>query len=308
MAASIKDWVNDFIHFGRNEKNWSEETLRAYESDLSQFSAFLSDEFSLSSAIDLKTLSALHFRSFAAHLMKMRETVSVARKMSALRTFFKYLKRKNQVDRNWLSLIPSPKSEKKLPNFFKIEEILELMRAPDETTWMGKRDKALLELLYGCGLRVSEVAELTRSQLEARPGWVNVFGKGRKERFVPLTDLSKTSLQNYFEARPEVADPELVFVNVRGTRLTSRSMARILARQLLRAAELSPAWIEPNRKISPHMLRHSFATHLLSAGAGLRSIQELLGHSRLATTQRYTHVSLGEIQDAYLTAHPLSKK
>jgi integrase/recombinase XerC len=308
MAASIKDWVNDFIDFGRNEKNWSEETLRAYESDLIQFSSFLVDEFTLSEEEDLKSLTSLHFRSFASKLMQARETVSVARKMSTLRTFFKYLKRKNKVDRNWLSLIPSPKSEKKLPNYLKIEEVLELMRAPDETTWMGKRDKALLELLYGCGLRVSEVADLTRSQLEARVGWVNVMGKGRKERFVPMTEISSTALQNYFGAMPPVQDAELVFVNARGTRLSSRSIARILARQLLRAAEFSPEWIEANRKISPHALRHSFATHLLSAGADLRSIQELLGHSRLATTQRYTHLNLGEIQDAYLLAHPLSKK
>ena len=228
--------------------------------------------------------------------------------MSALRTFFKYLKRKKIIEKNWLALIPSPKLEKKLPNFLKIEEILELMRAPDESTWMGKRDKALLELLYGCGLRVSEVADLTRSQLEERPGWVRVLGKGRKERFVPATEIATQALKEYFDARPEVLDRELVFVNFRLTRLTARSIARILARQLIRAAELSPEWIEANRKISPHALRHSFATHLLTAGADLRSIQELLGHSRLATTQRYTHLNLGELQDAYLAAHPLSKK
>ena len=308
MAASIKDWALDFIAFGRNEKNWSEETLRAYESDLMQFCGFLQSEFELSNENDLKTLSSLHFRGFASLLLKEKENTSVARKMSTLRTFFKYLKRKNQVDKNWLALIPSPKTKKKLPNFLKIEEVLELMRAPDISTWTGKRDKALLELLYGCGLRVSEVAELTRSQLLQRRGWVNVMGKGRKERFVPMTEISTESLNQYFEARPEVSDSELVFINVRGTRLTSRSIARIIARQLLRAAELSPEWVEANRKISPHALRHSFATHLLSAGADLRSIQELLGHSRLSTTQRYTHLNLGELQDAYLLAHPLSKK
>ncbi len=308
MASSIKDWVQDFIQFGQNEKNWSLETLRAYESDLGQFSAFLAQEFKLIEERDLRTLSSIHFRAFASDLLKQKETSSVARKMSALRTFFKYLKRKKIVEKNWLGLIPSPKTEKKLPNFLKIEEILELMRAPDESTWMGKRDKALMELLYGCGLRVSEVADLTRSQLNERPGWVKVMGKGKKERFVPVTEISDQALAEYFKSRPPVEDSELVFINFRGTRLTSRSIARVLARQLLRAAQFSPEWIEGNRKISPHALRHSFATHLLTAGADLRSIQELLGHSRLSTTQRYTHLNLGELQDAYLSAHPLSKK
>lgn len=308
MASSIKDWINDFLEFGANEKHWSLETLRAYQSDLTQFQTFLKIEHKLESEEDLKSLHSLHFRGFASYQLKENETVSVARKMSTLRTFFKYLKRKQVITQSRLMMIPSPKVGKKLPNFFKIEEIIELMKAPDESTWLGVRDKALLELMYGCGLRVSEVADLTRAQLEVKQGWIQVMGKGRKERLVPLTDISREALDRYFEMRPEVSDPELFFVNVRGTRLTARSIARILARQLIRAAELSPEWIDQNRTISPHALRHSYATHLLSAGADLRSIQELLGHSRLATTQRYTHLNLGEIQDAYLTAHPLSKK
>ena len=308
LHLSIKHWVCSFLDFGKSEKNWSGETLRAYESDLGQFTEHLSQRFQLQEASELGELTSQHFRSFASFLMKESENSSVARKMSTLRTFFKYLKRKKVVNKNWLALIPSPKTEKKLPNFLKIEEVLELMRAPDESTWMGKRDKALLELLYGCGLRVSEVAELTREQLTARAQWIRVMGKGKKERWVPMTEIATSSIENYFKARPEPLDPELVFINFRGTRLTARSIARILARQLLRAAELSPEWVDRNRKISPHALRHSFATHLLTAGADLRSIQELLGHSRLSTTQRYTHLNLGELTDAYLATHPLSKK
>jgi integrase/recombinase XerC len=308
MTASIKGWVKSFLEFGQNEKNWSLDTLRAYETDLAQFSFHLENQFQLSDEADLALLSSFHFRSFTGMLMESNENISVARKMSTLRTFFKYLKRKKVIDKNWLALIPSPKVEKKLPNFMKVEEILELMRAPDESTWMGKRDKALLELMYGCGLRVSEVEDLDRSALKAQKGWVRVMGKGRKERFVPLTPIAEESIHHYLESRPTIQNEELVFINFRGTRLTARSIARILARQLLRAAMLSPDWIEENRKVSPHALRHSFATHLLSAGADLRSIQELLGHSRLSTTQRYTHLNLGEIQDAYRAAHPLSKK
>ena len=304
----MKDWIDAFVEFGRSEKNWSPETLRAYEHDLIQFNQFLADEFQLTEAKSFSDLNSLHFRAFGSHLMKQNQGASIARKMSALRSFFKYLKRKKWVDQNWLALIPSPKVEKKLPNFLKIEEILELMKAPDDTTWLGKRDKALLELMYGCGLRVSEVAELTRSQLEAREGWVQIFGKGRKERWVPTNPTAVTAIEAYFKNRPPLEDRELVFVNFRGTRLTARSIARILARQLIRAAQFSPDWVDANRKASPHALRHSFATHLLVAGADLRSIQELLGHSSLSSTQRYTHLNLGELSDAYRDAHPLSKK
>ena len=308
--SHLKELINAFIEFGRIEKNWSEETLRAYENDLSQFSLFLTEEFEPndSDSETIPKLSSTHFRSFGSHLMKTNQAISVARKMSALRTFFRFLKRRKMIDQNWLAMIPSPKVEQKLPNFLKIEEIAELIRAPDDTTWMGKRDKALFELMYGCGLRVSEVSELSRDQLKMRTGWVQVIGKGNKERWVPLNENADQAIQRFLNARPEVRDPQLVFINVRGTRLSSRSIARILAKHLLRAALLSPQWVDANRKASPHSLRHSFATHLLSAGADLRSIQELLGHSSLSTTQRYTHLNLGELMDAYRNAHPLSKK
>ncbi len=308
MTSSIKGWVGAFLDHGRNECNWSPETLRAYRSDLVQFVEHLESRYSFIDGSDLASLASLHFRSFAGSLMEQNENVSVARKMSTLRTFFRYLKRKGVVQKNWLALIPAPKIGKKLPEVLKVEEALELMRAPDVGSWSGLRDRALLELMYGCGLRVGEVEILRRENLSERPGWVRVRGKGDKERFVPLTGPADGALKEYFASLPDGADAESVFVNFRGGRLTARSIARILARQLLRAAMLSPQWIDENRKISPHALRHSFATHLLSAGADLRSIQELLGHARLSTTQRYTHLDLGEVQDSYRSAHPLSKK
>ena len=310
MAFKIQDWIDAFIDHGRNERSWSEQTLRAYAQDLNQFREYMEKQFDLKGASGFPEITGSHFRAFGAHLMTHNQASSVARKMSAIRSFFKYLKRKKVVQHNWLALIPSPKLEKKLPVFLKIEEVFELMRSPDETTWIGKRDKALLELLYGCGLRVSEVSELNEEQLTARAGWVQVFGKGRKERWVPLPELAREALENYRISRPagNSGQGSPVFINFRGTRLTSRSIARIMARHLLRAAELSPEWIDEHRKASPHSLRHSFATHLLVAGADLRSIQELLGHSSLGTTQRYTHLNLGELVDAYQNAHPLSKK
>ena len=308
MPSTLKGWIREFLDSGINEKNWSPETLRAYESDLSQFAAHLELEFRITEAADLKEVTALHFRSFAASLMKSNENITVARKMSALRTFFKYLKRQGLPVRNWLVAIPSPKVETKLPEYLKIEEVFALLGAPDESTWTGKRDRALFELMYGSGLRVGEVEGLRRGSLTSRPGWVKVFGKGQKERMVPLTEPASQALEEYFRSRPSEFDPDLVFTGFRGTPLTSRSIARILARQVLQAALNSPEWVDANRRVSPHALRHSFATHLLTAGADLRSIQELLGHSRLSTTQRYTHLNLGEIQDAYLQSHPLSKK
>jgi integrase/recombinase XerC len=308
MTSSIKGRVEAFLEHGQNECNWSADTLRAYRSDLDQFVSHLESRFNLRTEADLKTLSSVHFRSFAGALLEHSSQVSVARKMSALRAFFRFLKRKGLVEKNWLALIPAPKVGKKLPRVLKVEEVLELIRAPDTSGWSGKRDLALIEVLYGCGLRVGEIEGLDQVALLERPGWLRVRGKGNKERFVPLPGPAAEAVRDYLECRPAVRDPAPLFVNVRGSRLTARSIARILARQFLRAAMLSPEWIDENRKISPHALRHSFATHLLSAGADLRSIQELLGHARLSTTQRYTHLDLGEIQDAYRTSHPLSKK
>ncbi len=304
QEMDFSDWSIEFLDFGRNEKHWSEETLRAYESDLLQFCSFFKKEFPENFLNPSLPLASLHFRSFGSALMESNQSISLARKMSTIRTFFRYLKRKNIVKQNWIALIPSPKIEKKLPQFLKVEEVLELMKAPDESTWVGKRDRALLELMYGCGLRVSEVAELSRNQLEAREGWVRVMGKGSKERWVPLNPVAQEALQNYFKSRPVLEDRELVFINQQLTRLTARSVARILSRQLIRATQI----MSGSLKASPHALRHSFATHLLTAGADLRSIQELLGHASLSTTQRYTHLNLGELMDSYRNAHPLSKK
>ncbi len=308
MASTLKDRIREFLDHGINEKNWSQETIRAYESDLAQFERHLRENSGIEAEEGLKSLESSHFRSFAAALFERCDAVSVARKMSTLRTFFRYLKRKGVVGRSWLPMIPSPKSAQKLPEFLKIEELFELMRAPDRSIWTGLRDRAIFEILYGSGLRVGELESLRMASFAHKSGWIRVSGKGGKERMVPMTEPAQEALREYLGARPAPADPELVFIGYRGTALTSRSVARILARTMVRAALLSPQWMDEKRKVSPHALRHSFATHLLSAGADLRSIQELLGHSRLSTTQRYTHLNLGEIQDAYLLAHPLSKK
>jgi integrase/recombinase XerC len=198
-------------------------------------------------------------------------------------------------------LVPTPKAQRKLPRFLKVEEIFELIHAPDVATILGRRDRALFELLYASGLRVSEVVSLDVVDLDLGGGWVRVLGKGAKERSVPFGAPAREALEAMLGDRPDVAMQADVplFVNFRGGRLTSRSVAKILTRHLVRLASA--------KSLSPHGLRHSFATHLLAAGADLRTIQELLGHARLSTTQRYTHVDLGVLMDEYRDAHPLNR-
>jgi integrase/recombinase XerC len=323
---SVLGLIQEFLDYGRYEKRWSEETIRAYQSDLLQFDQYLKNEThtqeaGTSTLQQLNGLTSVAFRKFCSQCAEKNSVSTLSRKMTALRTFFKYLKRKDYVDKTFQTAIPSPKVQRGLPNFFKVDEILELLRAPDLTHPSGLRDRAVLELLYGCGLRVSEAASLNVSAFQFRKGWVRVVGKGKKERWVPLTELARTAIDDYLQNRKNDCNSKVVvlpgsksevqdvplFTNYRGTRLTTRSIARVLAKQLVRAAQLSPSWWSEDRALSPHALRHSFATHLLSAGADLRSIQELLGHSRLSTTQRYTHLNLGEVFDAYQLTHPLAK-
>jgi integrase/recombinase XerC len=198
-------------------------------------------------------------------------------------------------------LIPTPKLKRRLPRFLKIEEVLELIHAPDISTQLGRRDRALFEILYGCGLRVGEVVALNLEHIDLSSKWVRVMGKGSKERMVPFGNPALEALNLYLQDRNCASNgSEPLFVNFLGTRLSARSVGRILNKHLVRLASA--------KSLSPHGLRHSFATHLLAAGADLRTIQEMLGHSRLSTTQRYTHVDLGTLVDAYRDSHPLNRK
>jgi integrase/recombinase XerC len=198
MPSTLKGWIREFLDAGLNEKNWSPETLRAYESDLAQFAAHLELEFRITEATDLKDVAALHFRSFAASLMKGNENITVARKMSALRTFFKYLKRKGLPVRNWLVAVPSPKVETKLPEYLKIEEVFALLGAPDETTWTGKRDRALFELMYGSGLRVGDMVAL----------YYNTTEKDLEKVLLEMVDRKKTFVSSISQSLEVEADEE----------------------------------------------------------------------------------------------------
>ena len=292
-----------FLEHLASERRLSSNTLRAYEHDLAHWLEDLNSR----GILDLATLSqqvdpAL-LRSYLSLIHDSLERASLCRRLSAIRSFLRFLRRQDWIERDVGQWVPSPPVKRGLPRFLKVEEIVELVEAPDLATTLGKRDRALFELMYGCGMRVSETTGLNIGSVDLAQGWVRVLGKGSKERMIPFGPPAKAALEAYLEVRKELevlAPDSPLFVNFKGGRLTSRSVARILTKHLVR--------VESTKSLSPHGLRHSFATHLLAAGADLRTIQELLGHARLSTTQRYTHVDLGQLMDEYRETHPLNRK
>lgn len=292
------DAMDGFLEYCQTNKKMSPHTLRAYQNDLSGWIQ----------AMDLKnlneTLEPAQIRHYLSKMYDSHERSSIARKLSAIRSFLRYLRLQGLIRRDVGALVPSPRTKRALPRFLKIEQTLELLRTPDNSTFLGKRDQALFELMYACGLRVSEVVAINRGDIDLKNGWVRVWGKGSKERRIPFGEPTKKILEVYFLERDQKAGDSSqqspVFINYRFDRITTRSIARILSRHLMRLSIMT--------QLSPHGLRHSFATHLLSAGADLRTIQEMLGHARLSTTQRYTHVDLGTLIDEYRDSHPLSRK
>jgi integrase/recombinase XerC len=297
--TQLIDAISKFMEVLEIQRKLSPNTLRAYRGDLDEWVAAMS-EFGIVdlAALDLR-LKPLHLRSYLAKKVGTHEKSTLCRKLSAIRTFLKYARSEAWVSRDVGALVPSPKAEKHLPSFLRIEEAKELIEAPDSTTILGRRDRAIFELIYGSGLRVSEAVGLDVAGLDLPGGWVRVFGKGSKERTIPISPASREAIEAMLGDRPDTSGKSPLFVNFRGGRLTTRSVARILGKHLIRIAA--------SRAISPHGLRHSFATHLLAAGADLRGIQELLGHAQLSTTQGYTHVDLGGLVDEYRAAHPLEK-
>ncbi|MGE0614412.1 MAG: tyrosine recombinase XerC [Bacteriovoracia bacterium] len=286
------------------QRGMSVHTRRAYEADLRQWFESLKLNNIRSLADFSKRYNAKHLRSYLAALFETHERSSINRKLAAIRAFLRFLRQRGEIERDVGALIPSPKGEKPLPKFLKLEDLAQLldsMKQPDDSGFLGQRDRALLEVLYGCGLRVSEAVGLDLADVDLSREWLRVLGKGNKQRSVPFGRPAREALTIYVEAlRARGLARGPLFVNFRGTRLSARSVARILSRHLIRALSHTEA--------SPHVLRHSFATHLLVAGADLRSIQELLGHARLSTTQKYTHLDLGTLTDEYMKSHPLNQR
>jgi len=306
----MKELIERFLEHLRVERNASAHTIRSYASDLEQFRSFLwSEGFHRDEKkgdVRVEKIDHLAIRAYLSRLYREHKKSSLARKLAAQRSFFRYLVDEGLIKRSPAEIVATPKQEKNLPSFLSVDEVFALVEKPDPATPWGARDRAILETLYSCGIRVSELVGLSDGDADFHLGIVRVYGKGRKERIVPIGEKAIEALRAYLPRRDEVlarrkkSGPRTpLFVNPRGTRLTARSVARILQKHVLRSGLL--------RKVSPHALRHTFATHLLDAGADLRAIQELLGHVSLSTTQRYTHVSMDKLMEVYDKAHPRAK-
>ena len=302
----MKKACQDFLRYLRIEKNYSGHTLRNYQSDLCQFIDFLCDRRERQGSADLmdpKKVGHLDVRAYLGSLYRRNAKSSVARKLSALRSFFAYLLRQGEIKQNPADMVSAPKMGRAIPDFLQVDEIFQLMHGPDSKNVLGSRDRAILEVLYSCGLRVSELTALNLDGVDLELGIIRVMGKGSRERVVPVGSKAREALSDYLRRRGELLGSQMdqvaLFLNNRGGRLSSRSVARLLKKHM--------QMCNIGRPLSPHGLRHSFATHLLDAGADLRAVQEMLGHASLSTTQRYTHLSVDKLMAEYDKAHPRSR-
>lgn len=295
-------YIDSFLYYLQLEKNASHHTLENYQRDLFQGLDFFArilekpDHRILPADINRSLL-----RAYLADLQARGVSrATIARKLAAWRSFFRYLTREEVVPANPLSHFSSPKMERKLPRFLFADECRALVEAPPDNTPLGRRDRALLETLYAGGIRVSELVFLNLSDLDLFGAYLRVAGKGSRERMVPIGSCAVEALKNYlFTGRPALAtgdSGDAVFLNYQGRRLSVRGVRKIIDKYV------NQLCLE--RQVSPHMLRHSFATHLLDNGADLRAVQELLGHVRLSTTQIYTHVTRERLKEVYSRAHP----
>jgi integrase/recombinase XerC len=298
---SIWSFLEEFLVYLRAERQLSEHTLRNYARDVSQFLGFWERS---QPGQPLHMATYRHVRSFLAAELKGKSKATMARKLSALRTFFKYLQRREVLEQNPARLAPTPKADKPLPRFLTVDEVFHLLdKAGGDTSFRSRRDRAILELFYSGGLRLSELAGLNLTSLDMKAGLVRVWGKGAKERLAFLGKPAKAALEAYLSEREQFLHKKALteaalFINNRGSRLSSRWVARVVG-QWSRLAGLQG-------NLTPHGLRHSFATHLLEGQADLRAVQELLGHASISSTQRYLHTNLDYLMEEYDRTHPRS--
>ena len=304
MSHLLADEFDRFATWLTVEKGYSPHTVDNYRRDLLEFGE------SCKEVTSVEEIDSRLIRYFIYSLKNRNKSSSVARKLSTLRTFFKFLRRDEVVDGDPVSAIATPKQEKHMPVFLSVDEVFTLLDAPGTEDTFAFRDRAVLEFLYSTGMRVAELVSLNMKQLDFETGMVRVSGKGNKERIVPVGNPALDALQTYFPQRDQLtaarvkrgkkAEKEAVFLNGRGGRLTVRSVERLVQEYAQRVGIPS--------RVTPHALRHSFATHLLEMGADLRIVQELLGHASLSTTQRYTHLNMDYLAEVYDRAHPYAKK
>lgn len=301
--TKIVTCINAFIIWLEVEKGYSLHTVSGYGHDLTEFAETLSPDQ------DITNVGSLHVRRFVVSLHGHNSAATVARKLSALRSFFKFLQREHIISSDPVAGIAGPKTGKYLPVFLTVDEVFSLLEAPSARDRFMLRDRAILELLYSTGMRVAELASRDLLNLDFATEMVKVRGKGDKERLVPVGRPALEAVKSWLFLREQLiadrakrgrpVEREALFLNGRGSRLTTRSVERLVKSYGERAGI--------PQIVTPHALRHSFATHLLEMGADLRSVQELLGHSSLSTTQRYTHLTLDHLTEVYDKAHPHAK-
>ena len=300
---TLADSISLFCRWLENEKGYSPHTVAGYRRDLIEFSSGLKD------SDQLGQIAAGDIRQFIISLHGRNGPATVARKISALRSYFRFLQRQSIISTNPLDGISGPKISKSIPNFLTVDQVFSLLDAPTESDRFRNRDKAILELLYSTGIRVAELVSADLDDLDLQGEMLRVRGKGNKERLVPVGRPAVEAVGAYQQgeradlilrnlAEGKRVDDQALFLNNRGGRLTTRSVERFVDKYGQRAGIQIP--------VTPHALRHSFATHLLEMGADLRSVQELLGHASLSTTQKYTHLTLDHITQIYDKSHPLS--
>ena len=289
-------YLEDYLHFLKYEKNYSEDTITSYEIDILEYLNYCEEK-----NISIEKAKYNDVSSFLMDLNNRKEkATTLSRKISSLRGFYKFLMREEVVTDNPFTLVKAPKKEKKLPRFFYYNELEELFDACDLGTTLGIRDRAILEVFYSSGIRVSELVNIKKSDISGKE--MRIFGKGSKERIVYLGEYALEAINNYLNnSYPElnVSDSEYLFLNNNGNKLTTRGVRYILDKIIEKTSV--------NKKISPHMLRHSFATHLLNEGCDILSVQELLGHESLSATAIYTHVTTDRLKEVYYKAHPRAR-
>ena len=297
MKEQISNYINYLLHI----RNYSDHTINNYELDIHHFLDFINSEH-------IENFEAVTYQHIRIYLMKLHDQnlkpSSIARKLSALRNFYNYLQNENLIEVNPFTLVSSPKLEKKLPKFLYFDDLEKLFNVSDVTSPMGARDQVILEILYATGIRVSELVNIKVFDINLDTKQIKILGKGGIERIVYFGEYASKILNIYInELRPKLIkgeDPKFLFINNKGTGLTTRGV-RVILDKLIKKASL-------NSKFSPHDLRHTFATHMLSEGADLLTIKELLGHVNLSTTGVYTHVTNESLRNTYLNTHPRAKK
>jgi integrase/recombinase XerC len=316
--------IQEFVNYLKFEKHFSDYTTRCYGTDMEQYVTYImaghsetdssqSENWGGSTAAATQTelkvdqlLLAANVNSIRAYMAQLNDhhysKSTLGRKLATLRSFYKFLVKRHHVDNNPASTIRTPKQEKKLPKFLEYEQIQKLLDTPPADSWLGARDRAMMETMYSTGVRVSELVGLNPNDVDFLSEVIHIRGKGKKERICPIGSRALQAIQNYLEFRKRrmESDPNfdgrVLFANKHGKRLSTRSVCRKMSKYLMEAG------LDPG--ISPHTLRHSFATHMLNNGADLRSVQELLGHQSLSTTQIYTHVTTNHMKEQYQNAHP----